>query len=115
MSSPTVLTLKKLREQGYTAQVVERWQALSGNKFLPGIRIDLFGIIDILAIRGDEDGCLGVQCTTYSNMSARVKKAKAEPRMVTWLCANNQLQVWGWFKKKNRWEVRVVEITGDDL
>ena len=39
-TSPTTLTLKHLREQGYTAEVVERWNPHAR------IRQDLFGIVE---------------------------------------------------------------------
>ncbi len=65
-TSPTQLSLKKLREEGYTVQVVEYWNSFAR------IRIDLFGFIDIIALKGKE--VLAVQTTSASNMSARCKK-----------------------------------------
>ena len=48
-TSPTQLSLKKLREEGYiTIQVVEYWNSFARR------RIDLFGFIDILAIKNGE-------------------------------------------------------------
>jgi len=60
------LSLKYLREGGYTVDIVEHWNSFTQR------RKDLFGIIDILALRGSET--LAVQTTSYSNMSARAKK-----------------------------------------
>jgi hypothetical protein len=65
-SSPTQRTLKALRDDGWRAAVVERWCPHSKR------RHDLFGFIDVLAIRGDDT--LAVQATSTSNVSARVKK-----------------------------------------
>src|SRR5690606_37554474 len=47
LSSPTARTLAWLREQGWDADVVERW--------VPGakVRRDFLGFADILAIRGE--------------------------------------------------------------
>ena len=103
MSSATQRTLRKLRADGYTCGIVEKWIPQAKR------RVDLFGIIDIVAIKPGET--LGVQSTTYSNVSAHVKKAKAEPKLADWLSANNRFQVWGW-KKGARGEkaLRVVEI-----
>ena len=43
-TSPTQLSLKKLREEGYTVAVVEHWNSFAR------IRQDLFGFIDLLAL-----------------------------------------------------------------
>jgi hypothetical protein len=105
MSSPTSRTLERLRKAGWTAQVTERWNAYAK------IRQDLFGCIDIVAVKAGEVGVLGVQCTSRSNQSSRVKKCYASPIMATWLEARNSLQVWGWAKSKGRWDATVEEIT----
>lgn len=101
--SPTQLTLEKLRGEGYLCEVVERW--------VPGanIRKDLFGFIDILAIR--EGDVLAVQATSKSNVSARVNKIAeheniAEVRKLGW-----QIEVWGWHKVNNRWQVAVTDVS----
>ena len=102
-SSPTQLSLKKLREEGWLAEVVERW--------VPGanIRKDLWGWTDIVALKDGET--LAVQTTSYSNISARVNKITesetvAEVRKAGWL-----IQVWGWRKVNNRWQVKIVDIS----
>jgi hypothetical protein len=104
VSSPTSRTLERLRKLGWTAQVVERWNAYAK------IRQDLFGCIDIVAVKASEVGVLGVQCTSRSNMSSRVRKCHCSPVMATWLDARNGLQVWGWAKVRGRWEATVEEI-----
>ena len=65
--TPTQRTLKYLREIGYHAEVVERWNPHAR------IRQDLFGFGDIIAIRWGESGPLLVQCTGGANMSKRVE------------------------------------------
>ena len=70
MSSPTQRTLKMLRDCGWKCQVVERWNSFAK------IRIDLFGIIDIVALT--DKGIVGVQATAGSSHSARLKKIKIE-------------------------------------
>jgi len=109
MTSPTQRTLARLRKDGWTAQVVERWNPYAH------IRQDLFGIIDILAIRKDE--ILGVQATSGSNVPARVKKSLEEGResLERWLLAGGHYEVWGWAKrgargKRKLWTVRRVRF-----
>jgi hypothetical protein len=102
-ASPTQLTLKLLREEGWNVEVVERW--------IPGanIRKDLFGFIDLVALKDGQT--LGVQATTYSNISARVTKIKnaeslSEVRKACW-----KLWVIGWRKQNNRWTYRLVDVS----
>lgn len=64
--TPTERSLEKLRADGYTCEVVEKWNSHTRQ------RKDLFNVIDILAIREGE--ILGVQTTSASSVSARVKK-----------------------------------------
>jgi len=103
MSSPTQRTLKLLREEGYLAEVVERW--------IPGanIRKDLFGWVDILAIKGAET--LAVQCTSYSGVSERLKKIRDSDTLDAVRAAGWSIQVHGWRKVKSRWAVRRVDLS----
>jgi carbonic anhydrase len=88
--SPTQRSLAYLREQGMTCEVVERWNAFAR------IRQDLFGIIDIVAL--DEQQTLGVQTTSWTNVSARVKKIADSPHLPALLRAGWVLEVHGWKK-----------------
>ena len=101
--TPTTRTLKQLRFEGFTCAIVEKWNPHAK------IRQDLFGFIDILALRGETT--LAVQCTSYSNMSARIKKIADDEHVRAVRDANWQIQVWGWHKVKNRWQVRIVDIS----
>ena len=65
-TSPTQLSIKKLKEEGYLVAITEKW-----NHFCK-IRQDMWGFCDILAIRENE--VLAVQTTSASNMSARANK-----------------------------------------
>lgn len=109
MSSPTQRTLKLLREQGYTAQVVERWCSFTKR------RHDLFGIIDVLAIKDGET--LAVQTTSGSGVSARLKKMLAEENLYKILAAGWNVHLHGWRKvkvkrggKAMRWDVRLLDL-----
>jgi hypothetical protein len=108
--SPTQLSLRKLKNEGYeTVQVVEVWIPAFGRGF--GNRRDLFGCWDILAVKDGQT--VAVQVTSKSNMSARIKKiADHEPHTSNLRKANWTLLVHGWFKNKsNRWEVREVDVS----
>jgi hypothetical protein len=107
--TPTARTLTALRRAGYVAAVVEKWIAQAG------IRKDLFGCIDLVAVRRDEAGVLGVQATTLSNVSTRVEKAKGQAELRTWLAAGNRFEVWGWAQRSGRWTVKRVAVKGEDL
>ena len=101
--SPTALTLRELRKEGWTAQVVEHW--------VPGanVRRDLFGVIDVLALR--DDTILGVQATSASNVSARIHKIADHPNLPAIRKAGIRLEVHGWAKKDHRWVCRRVDIS----
>jgi hypothetical protein len=89
--------------------VVERW--------LPrvNLRKDLFGCIDLLAMRRGEPGIVGVQATSASNLAAGVKKARQQPELGTWLACGNRFDCWGWARRGRRWHVGRVAIRGEDL
>lgn len=107
--SPTARSLEYLRGMGYKAGVVERFiQAIHQ-------RVDLFGCIDIVAIREHVQGVLGVQSTTVDNESKRVAKAVKIPALRTWLEAGNRFEVHGWAKKGARgkrktWSLNIIPI-----
>lgn len=110
MASPTSRALERLRKNGWEAAVVEKWIPQTKQ------RKDLFGIIDIVAVV--PGFTLGVQATSASNVAARVTKALAEPRLVSWLMAENLFEIWGWSKKgpkggRKRWLVtkRRIKLT----
>jgi hypothetical protein len=84
MSSPTARSLALLRRGGYCAGIVERFIVQAN------VRKDLFGCIDLVAVKRGESGVLGVQ-------------------------PSNRYEVWGWAKRCPRWEVRRVALAGSDL
>lgn len=102
--SPTARTLAKLRKEGWLAWVVEKWIPQTQQ------RSDLFGFIDVLAIRGDET--LAVQSTSRSNVSGRVKKITEHENVEAVRAAGWAIHVHGWGKMANgRWECRVVDMS----
>jgi hypothetical protein len=102
--TPTARSLKYLREAGYTAEVTEKFNSFTKR------RNDLFGFIDILAIRENE--VLGVQTTSGSNVSSRVKKIQEHENVAAVRKAGIGIHVHGWRKAANgRWQVRVEDIS----
>jgi hypothetical protein len=101
--SPTQLTLRLLREDGWLVETVERW--------VPGanVRKDLFGWIDLLALRDGET--LAVQTTSWSNMSARVHKITESDTVSAVRKAGWTIWVIGWKKEKSRWIHKVVDVS----
>ena len=111
--TPTSRSLEKLRNDGYYAQVVEKWNSFAK------IRIDLFGGIDILAVKIGIYGCLGIQTTSTGNINARVQKLASIPAIKAFLLAGNRLVVWGWAKRGPRgsrktWTLKEREIKADE-
>ena len=80
MSSPTQRTLNHLRRRGYLAAVVERFNPHVGEH---GIRQDLFGFLDLLAIRADKPGVLGIQATSASNAAISFHVCRC------WMCGDD--------------------------
>lgn len=110
-TSPTQRTLKLLRDVGWHAAIVERWNP---HAF---IRQDLYGWIDIIAVH-PVFGILGVQTTTQANAAARLEKARGNAALVAWVTAGGKLAVHGWRKLKGRWQVDarpvgIPELVGD--
>lgn len=102
--TPTQLSLRYLRAQGYLADVVERW--------IPGanIRRDLFGIADICAVADGKPNLL-VQTTSRSNMAARVKKITEHENVDILRKAGLRILVHGWAKKNGRWQLKETDLS----
>ena len=110
--TPTARTLNALREAGHEADVVERWMFINGK---PLVRKDLFGMFDVLALRGGR--VVGIQCTDggegghHANRRAKLLGNELLPK---WLeCAD--AEVWSWHKyaeavKRRKWRPRVEAI-----
>lgn len=119
--SPTQRTLRALKEQGMVCAIVEKWNQYAGEH---GKRVDLFSIIDILALDPIR-GVVGIQACAGSGYSEHYKKLTIEKCQETtdWLSTpGTKLEIWSWRKvklqrggKAVRWKPRVEEITLDDL
>jgi hypothetical protein len=101
--TPTQRSLKLLREQGYTVAIVEKWNPHAR------IRQDLFGFIDLLAIRDGET--LGIQACAGSSLSARVKKITEHENLGPVRKAGWRIEVWAWRKLKAGWLPNVIDLS----
>lgn len=117
----TQRTIRELRNNGRRCAIVEKWNPHVGEH---GIRQDLFGIIDVLAL-DPQQGVVGVQCCAGSGFSAHLRKLLVEHVQETedWLrTPGTRLELWGWRKVKRArggkamvWRPRVQVITLEDL
>lgn len=114
-------SLRLLRERGYHCEKTEHW-----NPFAK-IRNDLWGFCDILALEPPqkvelmpgrfmdiEGGILAVQTTSYSNLSARVKKIQSSKLLKKVLDCGIEVVVHGWkapTEKNKKWTVKEVFVT----
>jgi hypothetical protein len=101
-TSTTQLSLKHMRERGFYAEVVERFNFFTKRKN------DFAGFIDILCL---SDGVvMGVQTTSYGHVSTRVNKILTHENYAVVKASGIKIEVHGWRKVKNRWQVRIVEL-----
>ena len=121
-SSPTTRTLDALRKQGYVCAIAEKWNGFAGiilseckecgNVKRAGRRNDLFGFIDIIAIKPKE--ILAVQCTSSTNHFARKAEILALSEPEAWIKAGGRIEIWSWKKrfkgKKPYYESKVEKI-----
>jgi len=104
MSSPTARTLAEMRKRGYLVQVVEKW--------IPAVRRrqDLYGFIDVLAIREGE--IVGVQATSGDNVASRVAKIAEHEHVGAVRRAGIRILVHGWRRNAaGRWVLREVDCS----
>ena len=106
-------TLNIYRKQGFTVEKVEYWCGFSRR------RKDFLGVIDVIAF--DDSTIVGVQDTSYSNISARKKKILASPLAWEWLQSPHRtIEVIGHKapdkeKGRHRWEHKIIPITLEDF
>jgi len=113
---PTSRTLNYIRQHGWEADIVERWNPYAG-RF--GRRIDLFGLIDIIAI--GEGKIIGIQ-SCGSDFAKHKKRILQNPLAFQWLQAGGRLLLIGWRKiklkrggKVLRWAPRIWEFSFSDF
>lgn len=116
--SNTSRTLRYIREQGWDADKVEQFNPYAG-RF--GMRKDLFGIIDIVALT--EKGIMGIQSCGQA-FAEHNRKIFENPMSVRWLKCGGALMLIGWRKiklhrgaKAMRWSPRIAvyHVSGEGL
>ncbi len=104
---------------GRKCGIVERF---IHNVKVHGIRSDLFGFIDIIALCPDR-GIVGIQ-TCDHKFSEHYKKITIEKRenAMDWLRAGGKIEIWSWRKvvavrgrKRMVWDPRIADITMSEL
>lgn len=117
--SPTARTLKWLRDHGFVADVVEKWQTFpgAGGQNIR-IRRDLFGFADILALQVEPESLgdvLLIQATSGNTGGEHSKRRrKIEALEVAQKIRESRtawIEVWSWAKrgargKQKRWTLR---------
>lgn len=93
MSSLNQRTIALYQDLGYKCTVVESYNSFTKRKK------DLFGIFDVLAIGNGQT--IGIQITSKSNMSARIKKIEESEFLPEIIGAGWRIIVVGFFKKPN--------------
>lgn len=113
--TPTQRTLKRMRDNGRTCAIVEKWNMHAR------IRQDMFGWCDIVAL-DQQRGIVGVQCCAGASFAARRAKILGECRELAskWLQCGGRIELWAWRKvgergKRKLWSPRVEEITLADV
>lgn len=96
-------TRKRLTEEGYLVENVEKFNFITKHKN------DLWGFIDFLAIK--RDTILAVQVTSKSNMASRRKKIEEHENVGKVREANIRIELWGFYKEKNRWQVKIEDLS----
>ena len=114
--STTVLTIGELKAKGWHAAKVEYWLAFGRGG---GVRKDLYGCIDVVAVHERLKATIGVQCTSRENVGARIEKIRLMvsdrknldgAAIRTWLRIGNRLEVWGWDKWDRLPRILVVRL-----
>ena len=118
--SYTQMTLQFLRKEGFTVDIVERWNEYSG------CRNDMFGFGDIIALDSSSHRIIAVQSTGPNGHAEHKRKIQSEPRANDWLLAGGEILLISWRKlcllkkdgrkgKTRTWCARVESITIDML
>ena len=100
--SLTARSTAHLRDLGYMVATVEHYNSFTRRKH------DLWGCIDLLCIGNGET--VAVQVTSKPHLSNRrhkIEEAEAYPEMIR---SGWRIVLHGWFKEKNRWQLKEVEL-----
>lgn len=105
-TSPTQRSLKWLRDQGYIAAVVEQNVRIPAMNGQPAkmFKRDLFGFVDIVAMKADVMGTTFIQVTAGlgSHRTERQAKMEAADALRPMLAAGNSCEFHAWRKVGKR-------------
>jgi len=114
--SPVQRTIRELRNQGCLCDIAEKFNAHVGPF---GIRQDLFGFIDIIALA--PDGIRGIQACG-ADFKAHKNKILSNENALEWLRSGGRIDIYSWRKVKKKrggklliWAPRVESITKEDF
>lgn len=96
--TPTQRSKKYLEGLGYRVAITEHWNAFAK------CRIDLYNIIDLLAMKTGEP-LLAVQVTTTAHLCERMAKAPETVKM--WESTGNRLVFHGWAERGPKGQKKV--------
>lgn len=121
--------MEQLRKDGYTlVQLVEHWNSFAlrnkeVSQFIKGKKIDLYGIIDVLACK--PGAILGVQsCSNYNDITVHIRKYAADndkkTNLINWLEAGGKYELWAYERKdipgvRKKWHVRIQKLMLSDV
>ena len=99
---------KLLESQGFKVGIVEYWHAYAHK------RMDLYGLADLVALRGDRAGTTYIQCCG-EDIQSHVEKMLANTVMPDLLKAGNPCFLWAWRKRGGRgerkmWDLKEIEF-----
>lgn len=104
-TSPTQRSLALMRERGYVAEVVERWNPHAR------IRQDLFGVVDIVCLGNGETVAVQATSDNGGSMARRARKIAESAHLGALRRAGWRIVVQGWKKRGGRWTVREVDCS----
>jgi hypothetical protein len=99
---------KLLEDQGFKVAIVEHWNQWAQK------RQDLYGLADLVAVKGDRHGTTYVQACG-EDCQAHIEKMMENTVLPDILQAGNPVFLWAWRKrgergKRKTWELREVEF-----
>lgn len=104
---------KLFHMRGYLVERVDQHNAFSGQAK------DLFGIMDMLAIKGGDPVCVGIQVTGPTGMLPHIRQYVTNPEKLgnlrAWLSPTRRLVIVSFEKVDNRWQPLEREVTEADI
>lgn len=101
MTTPNQRSKELLEAEGFVVGLVERYNSWSQT------RHDLFGFIDLIAVRAGE--IVAIQSTSDTNLSHRRKKLETCDAVPICIAAGMRVEIHGWKIRARRWSCRRVE------